>query len=399
MLLPFDRSAVDERRSVLDRWADQLDARVLPRRWSGRLRRALEAEAVAASTSMEGVPVTLDDTLKILAGDRPEHVSRSDQALVRGYRDAMTYVQRRADDGLLVWNRELLVAVQDRVLAGNFASGAGRLRQRSTWVTNSLSGVVVFQPPDHERVPGLVDEMCATMEAADWHPAVAAAWVHVALAAIHPFRDGNGRTARVLASLTMYRGGFRHPEFTNLEEWWGRKTADYYAAFDCLGSTFDRATDVTAFVEAHVTAQVSQVYGLALRQRTEGLLWTALENLLEDRGLNPRIANALYDSFFERSVTTEYYRDLIQASPATARNDLQAATAAGLLTPVGQTRARRYEPGAKLMAAVAGAVGRDIEAQRHAVLDALLMRANIASDLIPRIGTPAPQQSLPGLDR
>lgn len=347
---------------------------------------------------MEGVPVTVDDALKILAGDRPEHVSGSDQALVRGYRDAMTYVQRRADDGLLIWNRELLVAVQDRVLAGNFASGAGRLRQRATWVTNSLTGDVVFQPPDHERVPGLVDEMCATMEGADWHPAVAAAWVHVALAAIHPFRDGNGRTARVLASLTMYRGGFRHPEFTNLEEWWGRKTTDYYAAFDCLGSTFDRTTDVTPFVEAHVTAQVSQVYGLALRQRTEGLLWTALENLLEDRGLNPRIANALYDSFFDRSVTTEYYRDLIQASPATARNDLQAATAAGLLTPVGQTRGRRYEPGAQLMVAVAYAVGRDVEPQRHSVLDALLDRANSASDLIPRIGAPAPQEPLPGLD-
>lgn len=43
---------------------------VLPRRWLGRLRRDLEADAVAASTSMEGVPVTVDEVRRI-PGARP----------------------------------------------------------------------------------------------------------------------------------------------------------------------------------------------------------------------------------------------------------------------------------------------------------------------------------------
>ncbi len=378
MILPFEERHLRELTDPLDEWARQLDERILPRRWFGRLRRALEAEAVAASTRMEGVPVTVDDTLKILAGDQPEHVSASDQALVRGYRDAMTYVQRRADDGQLRWNRELVVAVQDRVLAGNFANGAGRLRERSAWVTHSVTGAVVFEPPPHEAVPDLVDKMCATTEDAEWHPAVAAAWIHVALAAIHPFRDGNGRTARVLSSLTMYRGGFRHPAFTNLEEWWGKNTRDYYAAFDCLGRTFSSQVDVTTFIETHLHAQLSQVYQLALRQRTEGLLWTALENMLDDHALPPRLANALYDSFFGRDITASYYRDLIDASPATARNDLQAAAAAGLVEAVGQTRGRRYVPGRRLMRAVARALGGEVEADRSKIVSTLLDRANAA---------------------
>ena len=396
MLLPFDYGYVAPWTGALDAWAEQLDQRILPRRWSAGCGRALEAEAVAASTSMEGVPVTVDDALKILAGDPPAHVSASDRARVRGYRDAMTYVQRRADDGRLRWNRELVVAVQDRVLAGNFAAGAGRLRESATWVTNSLAGAVVFQPPDHELVPGLVDEICATVEDATWHPAVAAAWIHVALAAIHPFRDGNGRTARVLSSLTMYRGGFAHPAFTNLEEWWGKNTAAYYAAFDCLGNGFDRDADVTSFIEAHMSAHLSQVYSLALRQRAEGLLYTALENILEDHALPPRLANALYDSFFGRDVTTGYYRDLIDASPATARNDLQAATAAGLVTAVGQTRGRRYEPGRRLLPALARAVGGDVEPDRSPILQALMNRAQAALDS-PSPAYPA-QERLPGLD-
>jgi Fic family protein len=398
MLLPFDYGAVSSSARLLEPWAARLDARVLPRRWSGRLRRTLEAEAIAASTSMEGVPITVDDALKILAGESPEHVSASDQALVRGYRDAMTYAQRRADDGLLQWNRELVVAIQDRVLGGNFAAGAGRLRQAGgTWITNSLTGEVVFQPPDHERVPDLVDELCAVIEGADWHPAVAAAWIHVALAAVHPFQDGNGRTARVLSSLTMYRGGFKDPAFTNLEEWWGRNTSAYYAAFQCLGSTFDSGTDVTPFVHAHVRAQLAQVYVLALRQRAEGLLWTALENLLEDHGLPPRLANALYDNFFARSVTTGYYRDLIDASPATARNDLQAAVASRLVSAVGKTRGRRYERGSRLMSALTDVIGGDVAPEQRAILSALFQRALGEDDLGADADDLPTQDRLPGM--
>lgn len=395
MLLPFDDpQTFAPLTGQLDRYAERLDERILPRRWEGTLRRTLEAEAIAASTSMEGVPVTVDDALKILAGDRPDSVSDRDQALVRGYRDAMTYVQRRADDGRLRWNRELVVAVQDRVLAGDYGEGAGRLRTGAAWVRNTMSGDVVFQPPQHEEVPALVDEVCEVISAADWHPAVQAAWVHIALAAVHPFKDGNGRTARVLASLTMYRGDFRHPAFTNLEEWWGKHPADYYAAFACLGSEFERDVDVTSFVMAHLRAQLAQVFSLAMRQRTDGMLWTTLENLLDDRGLPARLANALYDAFYGRSLTSTYYRSLIDASPATARNDLGAATATGLLRATGRTRGRRYLAGPKLVPAVAKTIG--VEADLEAVVGELVRRATSGVDWAAPESV-VEQQQLPGV--
>lgn len=356
MLLPFQHEDLGGLTAELDLWANRLDERILPHRWEGRLRRSLEAEAVAASTSMEGVPVTVDDTLKILAGDAPESVSARDQALVRGYRDAMRYVQRRADDGSLLWNRELVVGVQDRVAAGDLAMGAGRLRTRAD----------------------LVDQIGETMETADWHPAVAAAWAHVAVAAVHPFLDGNGRTARVLASLTMYRGGFRHPAFTSLEEWWGKYPQDYYGAFECLGPEFDPGTDVSPFVFAHVSAQLRQVRALALRQRFEGMLWTALENLLDDVGLPTRLANALYDSFYGRDITTAYYSGIIDASPATARNDLVAASAARLLRGEGRTRGRHYERGPALVAGVAEMLR--VDPSIEAIADELVQRADAAMD-------------------
>ncbi len=329
----------------MDRWRQKLDYRgPLPRAWAGRLRRELEAEAVAASTAMEGVNVTVDEVRRILAGQPTPEVAPEDRDLVEGYRDAMNFVLRRADDQAFRWTRELLASDHDRVLAGKFSQGAGRLRtDKPAFVVNRFTGEQVFLPPPGETVPALVDEACARMEEGHPHAAIAAGWIHIAVAAIHPFRDGNGRVARICASFAMYRGGFKRQEFTSLEEWWGRHLGEYYAAFGVLGPAFDRATDVTQFIRAHVDAQLGQVRALDVRGQLERRIWTCLEEIALDASLNPRVSHALWDAFFGRPVTAGYYRSLADVSPATATTDLSAAVSAGLLEAVGQRRGRRYE--------------------------------------------------------
>ncbi len=97
------------------------------------------------------------------------------------------------------------------------------------------------------------------------------------MAAVHPFRDGNGRAARVCASLALYRGEFKRPELTSLEEWWGRHLDDYYAAFECLGGEFDPSADVTSFLVAHLEAQLHEVRSLDNREKVGRQIWTALK--------------------------------------------------------------------------------------------------------------------------
>jgi Fic family protein len=357
-MFPFDDAPLREAQLELDRWRDRLDRRgVLPRGWFGRLRRDLEAEAVAASTSMEGVPVTVEEVRRILVGDRPTAVRREDAALVEGYRNAMSFVLRRADAPEFHWDAELIIALHDHILAGNWAAGAGRFRSGATFIVNSRSGEVVFEPPDPQQVPELVRETCAAMEDSRWHPAIGAAWMHLALAAIHPFQDGNGRTARIVASLVMYRGGYRLPEFTSLEEWWGRHLDDYYSAFRVLGQTFDADRDVSSFLVAHVEAQLHQVRALDLRERVQRQIWLAVEQSVLDAGMEARVANATWDAFFSREVTPRYYRPLAEISAATATNDLKSAVAAGLLRPQGNGRSRSYLAGPKLYSSVAGQLG------------------------------------------
>jgi Fic family protein len=346
----------------LDDWRARLDYKgPLPRAWEGRLRRDLEAEAVAASTIMEGVNVTIDEVRRILAGDKTVDVSPGDRALVEGYRDAMNFLLRRADDPSFKWNTELLIGLHDRILAGRYSAGAGRFRDGQRWVVNSATGNVAFLPPPAEEVPVLVDLACQQMETMSAHPAVAAAWIHIAIAAIHPFGDGNGRSARVLATLAMYRGGFKRKEFTSLEEWWGHHLTEYYSAFSCLGKEFDPAADVTPFLEAHVNAQLTQVRALDLREQVERRIWTIIEDLAPELGLDRRVANALWDAFFGRPVTAGYYRSLTDVSAATATNDLSALVAAGLLTPKGERRGRQYRAAPRLYEGVGHALGISVD--------------------------------------
>lgn len=328
----------------LEELRGSLDAQgPLPRTWVGRLRRDLETDAVAASTILEGVAVTVDEARRILAGDVPAGVSPEDAALVDGYRDAMRLVLARADASAFEWHPELLLAIHHRVLAGSHASEAGRYRRVQNWLTNRTTGGQVYLPPGPDEVPGLVADLAAWLkETAEPGPIVAAV-AHAAVAGIHPFRDGNGRTARIVASLSMYRAGFRAPQFTSLEEWWSRHADDYYRAFECLGSEWDPDADVTAFVDAHVAAQVAQVEALSLRNATERALWTVLEDLaVHDLRMSDRAANALYDAFFARQVTNRYYRGVADISDVTASHDLGKLVSAGLLDARGAGRSAHY---------------------------------------------------------
>lgn len=328
----------------------------LPRIWVGRTRSDLEAEATAASVRLEGVNVTADEARRILAGDKPPAIDAGDAADVAGYRDAMSLVLSRADDPGFVWQRELLLAIHRSVLGGSFAQQAGRLRGGQNWLTNRRTGAQVYLPPQAAAVPDLVDELCHWLDATRDAAPVSAALAHIRLAGIHPFMDGNGRTARIVTSLVMYRGGYRAPQFTSLEEWWGRHADDYYAAFGCLGPEYDANADVTPFVEAHLRAQAVQAEALMLRNATERALWTVLEDLaVHDLHLHERSTHALYDALFGRSVTNRYYRAMADVSDVTAVQDLRRLVAAGLLEPRGAGRSSHYLGTQRLLDVVAHA--------------------------------------------
>lgn len=357
--LPFKETGLAPQLEELDRLRTSLDARPLVIGWRDRLAGDLMAEAVQASTNMEGVPVTVAEVRRILAGDRPATVTPADAALVTGYRDAMTYCQRRADDEVFSWSPELIKGIQDRVLAGRSDWGAGRYG-KGRFVQNSATGELIYTPPQ-EGVHELVMMLCDRLNSWTGHPALKSAWVHIALAAVHPFKDGNGRTARVLASLAMYRGGFKRREFISLEEWWGRNRNEYANAFSCLGPAFDPKADVTTFIAAHLRAQVAQVHVFQNVERTRRRVWEGIESLISELGLPERTNVALWDAFWGRVVSRPYYLAVADVKAATGTKDLNTLVAAGLLRSEGRTRGKQWVRGDEFFARLGARFGLDAE--------------------------------------
>lgn len=63
-------------------------------------------------------------------------------------------------------------------------------------------------PPEHLHLQSLMTELVDGYENQDYHPVERAARLHVDFAGIHPFVDGNGRTARVLMNFDLMSSGY-----------------------------------------------------------------------------------------------------------------------------------------------------------------------------------------------
>lgn len=84
-------------------------------------------------------------------------------------------------------------------------SAAGQYRSGQVFITGTE-----YLPPEAEAVPALMAEFTAELnnKAATLHPVLLAAFAHRRLVDIHPFTDGNGRTARLLMNLILINKGY-----------------------------------------------------------------------------------------------------------------------------------------------------------------------------------------------
>jgi Fic family protein len=165
--------------------------------------RAEDALFVYATNAVEGSTLTLAETIVVLQ----EGVTVGGKS-VRDHLDAINgqkaytlmldLAQRRTAIDLGV------VLDLHRAVLGDVPY-AGALRDQPVYIRGSL-----HVPPNYAKVPGLVDEMLERFKVntAEAHPVVAASQLHFDLLTIHPFVDGNGRTARLLENLHLIREGF-----------------------------------------------------------------------------------------------------------------------------------------------------------------------------------------------
>lgn len=123
---------------------------------------------------------------------------------------------------------------------------AGMIRQTAVVLKNSLSGEVAFRPPDFESVPQLMADFLEWLnceKGRSEHAILRAGVTHYVLTAIHPYTEGNGRTARAMATLVLFAEGYDIKRFFALEEYFDSHAADYFGALSEVSDQSENLAD------------------------------------------------------------------------------------------------------------------------------------------------------------
>jgi Fic family protein len=321
------------------------------RRWYGSLRRATLARAMQGSNSIEGYHASVEDVAAVMEHEEPLDADEETRQAIAGYRDAMTYVlQLAAGDTMPAIDESLLRSMHFMLMKYDLGKHPGHWRPGAIWVENQ-DGDVVYNAPDRDLVPVLVDEMLRSINESEGHPMVRAAMAHLNLTLVHPFTDGNGRMARCLQSFVLASDDFVGPEFLSIEEYLGRNTPAYYAVLtEVAGGSWSPQRSTLPWIRFCLTAHHRQAVTLLRRIREMEALWDRCQRLVRDSRLPDRTVGALVDSArgwrLHRSLYVKLVKSTMgeQISPDTASRDLRALADAGLLEPVGEKRGRTYVP-------------------------------------------------------
>lgn len=317
-----------------------------PRRWTGQLRRNTLARAVRASNSIEGYNVTAEDAIAAVEGEEPLDADSEAWSAVKGYRDAMTFVLQLAKDKGFVYNEGFLRGLHFMMVQHDLLKNPGLWRPGTVYVREETTGDVVYEGPEVEMVPGLIDELIYSLNSTDESPhvLVKAAMAHLNLVMIHPFSDGNGRMARCLQTLVLARQGFLESTFSSIEEYLGHNTQAYYEVLAKTGEgRWHPQNSTKEWLCFNLTAHYRQALTLLNRMKAMDLLWEEMDAIVKRLGLPERILFAVTDAAIGYRVRSATYRNLAEVDNTTASRDLKNAVDAGLLIPRGERRGRLYE--------------------------------------------------------
>jgi len=200
MVLADMFARLSEKKAALDA------ARPLPAGVVARLREALDVEWTYHTNAIEGNTLTLAETALVLRdGLTVGGKTLREHLEAINHQHAIAFVEDLANHTEPI-TEHTIRQIHALVLRTIDDENAGRYRRVAVRITGSE-----YVPPEAIAVPGLMADLAAWLgspAAEALHPAERAALAHFRLVNIHPFVDGNGRTARLLMNLVLLRAGY-----------------------------------------------------------------------------------------------------------------------------------------------------------------------------------------------
>ncbi len=241
------------------------------------LRETARLHTTHYSKKIEGNALSLQEIKHVVHEDRHVPGRQRDEYEVKGYYAALHQVEQ--------WGGAQTIITQDMIqrLHGLVMSHRKNeqaltpYRDGQNVIRDGVTREIVYMPPEAHDVPLLMAQLVALIDQQKHIPCpIIAAIVHYQFATIHPYYDGNGRTARLLTTLILHIGGYDLKGLYSLEEYYAENLDAYYDAI-AVGPSHNyymgRAqADITDWIEYFIAVMASSFHNVAQRmQKEEGL--------------------------------------------------------------------------------------------------------------------------------
>lgn len=299
-------------------------------------------DAVHFSTKLEGNLLTYEQVTDILGG----HVSRThferDLREVLNYSKTRSMLLKKAAEKNPLTSK--LILESHKLLMANIVTGKlrGYYRQTQNVIKDAGSGKIVYLPPEAADVSGLMESLCRWVHQNlldDLSPYIVAAVFHYYFVTIHPFLDGNGRSARLLSSFILMAQNITVFEYASLEKQHEQDRKTYYEQLRALQAT--TFYDIPPHIE--ITHWIDYFLDYLLKTYDEALL--RCDGLTMNEGelhLDARLQKAL--GLFKKhgQLKAIDYQILMGLGRTQAVSDLNQLIDKGVIVKKGKGRSQVY---------------------------------------------------------
>lgn len=203
--------------------------------WEAKFREDAIVRTVHHGTHIEGNELNYTEAGKVLAGAKIVGRERDIQEVLN-YRNVLKFIESYDKDDI---TEEAIKHIHEltthRILP---EETIGEYRKSQVVVKNSQTGEITFRPPPPVEIPFLMEAFLDWLnhtKPEDIHPVLKAGITHYEIVRIHPFLDGNGRVARAVTTLELFRDGYDVKRFFSLEEHYDREPLSYYDGLQSVG--------------------------------------------------------------------------------------------------------------------------------------------------------------------
>lgn len=321
--------------------------------WEVRFKREALEKTVHHGTHLEGNRLSEEEVKDVLDGKEVVARDRDVQEVIN-YRNVLKFIDTIAVNigpgkpYLLTLETVLEIhrITTDKILP---VEQSGRFRVRQVVVRNTQTGQVSYTPPPAAEIPYLLEDLVNWInneETREMHPVIKAGIIHYELARIHPFVDGNGRTARAVATLVMFLEGYDIRKFFSLEQYFDDNPMDYYLTLQAVSNQLVMDTherDLTPWLEYFAKGVAIELNRVKDRVRKISMDSRVKDRLGEQVELNERQMIILEYLHRHKEMMNKDFRKIFpDYSDDTVLRELKFLKQKGLVKKVGGTKKAVY---------------------------------------------------------